>query len=253
MNSKSKVFRVVVILFVLIVFQLAAPGLIYALKGPVISEVVELVGIDERTKIEVEISPEYHDNSAYLGISARVFNTGSSICRVEGNINDTPWNGGCVWLDPGESETMEILFKRGLVGGERCFPNMHGLPGGAMDALFIDKPDSIHKLSFEVYVNALTSLRIAEIRPFGKFIHPTEMAAKKDFFPFIDQYGQYIHGEWPGKITSDLDFEESIRNEEKELSCLPEPESRNRFGSWLGGPRLEATGHFRVEKVDGQR
>ena len=72
------------------------------------------------------------------------------------------------------------------------------------------------------------------------------------FFPFIDRYGQFKHKDWPGKTHSDSDLIKAREIEEKDLAAHPGPEGWDRFGGWADGPQLEATGHFRVEKLDGK-
>ena len=68
--------------------------------------------------------------------------------------------------------------------------------------------------------------------------------------PFIDAYGQNAHLDWPEKIRSDEDL---IADLEKELPELrPAPRNWDAFGGWATGPRREATGHFRTEKIDGR-
>jgi len=74
----------------------------------------------------------------------------------------------------------------------------------------------------------------------------------KTFFPFIDQFGQFIHSDWPGKTHS---MEELVANgeaEEQDLAANPGPADRNIYGGWTAGPRLKATGFFRVEKYEGK-
>jgi len=74
------------------------------------------------------------------------------------------------------------------------------------------------------------------------------------FFPFVDRYGQFKHGDWPGKIHSDEDFAAQRRDEEAWLAANPGSPTPdvNEFGGWTGGPQLEATGFFRTEKVNGK-
>ena len=72
------------------------------------------------------------------------------------------------------------------------------------------------------------------------------------FFPFIDRYGQFMHRDWPGKIRSDADLKRAREEEERDLAAHPGPADRDKWGGWLKGPQLEATGHFRVEKIDGK-
>lgn len=70
-------------------------------------------------------------------------------------------------------------------------------------------------------------------------------------FPFIDEYGQYIHRNWPEKIIADQDFAERLAREEKDLAGHARPSNWNQYGGWAAGPQLKATGFFRVEKING--
>lgn len=76
--------------------------------------------------------------------------------------------------------------------------------------------------------------------------------SEQEFFPFIDKYGQFKHGEWKDKIHSDEDFQKQKDIEVQDLTAHPGPSDRTKFGGWKNGPQYEATGHFRVEKIDGK-
>ncbi len=70
------------------------------------------------------------------------------------------------------------------------------------------------------------------------------------FFPFIDQYGQFKHKEWPGKVHSDEDLKKNAERERVDLAAHSGPTDRSKFGGWKNGPKQKATGHFRVEKIN---
>ncbi len=74
----------------------------------------------------------------------------------------------------------------------------------------------------------------------------------KTFFPFIDEFGQYIHKDWPGKIHSLKELIANGKEEEKDIAFHVGPGDRNKYGGWTAGPKLEATGFFRVEKYKGK-
>ena len=76
--------------------------------------------------------------------------------------------------------------------------------------------------------------------------------SSKNFFPFIDQYGQFIHIDWPGKKKSDADFKNDLKKESEYLQAHPGPAGRSRFGGWADGPRQAATGSFYVKKISGK-
>lgn len=76
--------------------------------------------------------------------------------------------------------------------------------------------------------------------------------SKNEFYPFIDKFGQYKHSKWPGKIKREKEMQRVRAEEEKDLAAHPGPENFSKYGGWADGPRYEATGHFRVEKIDGK-
>ncbi len=72
------------------------------------------------------------------------------------------------------------------------------------------------------------------------------------FLPFIDEFGQYIHADWPGKVKGTNDLATHRAAEASDLTANPEPAGRDRFGGWSGGPSLPPSKHFRVEKREGR-
>ena len=219
---------------------------------PAIRDLVEISGVEDMALAEVIIPPGLQDLSAFMGVSARIANTGNSFCRVEGYINGQRWINSCVYLKPGEIKTMEILIKRLQERGTEDLPAMNGLPGGSLWHWYAVDPAKSEKVTFIVYSENGSSVRIADIRPFGEFTPPEKLTAKEDFFPFIDHLGQYKYDDWPGKINDEQEFEKNHQEEQQELSLFSGPEGHSRFGGWLNGTKLPATGHFRVEKVDGK-
>ncbi|MDZ8117699.1 beta-galactosidase [Pontiella agarivorans] len=70
--------------------------------------------------------------------------------------------------------------------------------------------------------------------------------------PLVDEFGQYTGEDWPGKIHTE---KELLENSKKEINTLANEKGmtgRSRFGGWAEGPKLEATGFFRTEKVSGK-
>ncbi len=74
----------------------------------------------------------------------------------------------------------------------------------------------------------------------------------KDFFPFIDAFGQYAHRDWPGKTHSKEDIQRQAAEEAEDLKARWGPPQRNGYGGWTGGPKLRASGFFRVDKHEGR-
>jgi len=80
-----------------------------------------------------------------------------------------------------------------------------------------------------------------------------KILAADAFFPFVDRFGQFRHDDWLGKVKSKAELLERGRGERRALeNVVPAIAASDRWGGWAAGPRLDATGHFRVEKVDGK-
>ncbi len=72
-----------------------------------------------------------------------------------------------------------------------------------------------------------------------------------EFFPFIDKFGQFKHADWKLKIHSEEQLKQAEEEEERDLAAHS-PDGWSKFGGWKNGVKLKATGHFRVEKLDGK-
>ena len=72
------------------------------------------------------------------------------------------------------------------------------------------------------------------------------------FLPFIDEFGQYLHKDWPGKTHSVAELTARIQSEEQDLKSHAKPQNWNKYGGWADGPRLKQTGFFHVQKHKGK-
>ena len=195
--------------------------------------------------------PEKLDLSPFFAISVVVANNGSSYFRMEGSINDFRRVNSEVCLQPGEVKQMEIVIPRTAEDFQKFFPGMRSYPGGTATTAAANSL-KIEKLKFKVFTKDSASFSISGIETFGNYVPPQKIAATPGFYPFIDQYGQYKHLQWSGKVKTIDDLIEADAAEDEILKALPRPFDRDRFGGWTGGPKLNATGNFRVEKLDGK-
>lgn len=124
---------------------------------------------------------------------------------------------------------------------------------GVISTLDLEKVTGIF-LSFDKSVKG-TKIGIKEISLIkgSKGVAPKWFAmSSTDFFPLIDEYGQFVHKDWPGKTGSDDDLVADLVEELKDMKINPTPKDRSRYGGWLKGEKQEARGHFYVQKVDGK-
>ena len=64
----------------------------------------------------------------------------------------------------------------------------------------------------------------------------------------IDKYGQPA-GDFQGRITSDEQLRKLAEEELEQLATEGKMTGRSQYGGWTDGPKYEATGYFRTEKV----
>jgi hypothetical protein len=193
------------------------------------------------------------DWSGYTGIAVDVYNPEADAVSVNMRVDNAGADGvkNCnqqsTSAKPGSWTTFRLRFNR---GGDNSLWGMRGLPitgptggGAVLDMakitafqIFLAKPSSEHRL-------ILNNFRL-----YGGGVNTDE----KVKLPFVDRFGQYKNGEWPGKLKSEAELVQRSRNEEAALQQSPMLAGRDRFGGWADGPKQKATGWFRTEKIDGR-
>jgi len=198
------------------------------------------------------------DMSGLAHLEARVKNVGKRMLNVHLVLENPAANRaerkGCciesVTIPAGEEQTLKVaIAARPPTGLESTFRGMRGTPGGFQNrrGRGID-PTNVVAISVYVYhPGADYEYEVSDFRAGGSPAFPLPKNPN-DLFPMIDRFGQYIHQDWPGKIHSEDDLATDRKREALELAEHPSPRGWNQYGGWLDGPKLEATGRFRVAK-----
>ena len=163
-------------------------------------------------------------------------------------------------LKPYQTRTYEMPIPADLPHPEvdTCFTGMRNTPYARLTGLYSYNADVSRIKNIRMHFRrALKGGRIIvkDIEGvYGQRVVADKALEKKheEFFPFVDKYGQFKHADWEGKTYSDDDLSKARIDEERDLEKHPGPSDRSKFGGWADGPRLEATGRFRVEKYDGK-
>lgn len=69
---------------------------------------------------------------------------------------------------------------------------------------------------------------------------------------FVDEFGQNSKVDFPIKIKSEAELKQVADTELAALATSGLMADRSHFGGWKDGPKFEATGYFRTQKVDDQ-
>jgi hypothetical protein len=200
------------------------------------------------------------DLSSFAQVVLNVKNAGSNRVTVNCRVDNPGADGtkncvtGSLTLNPGQRDTLKVLLKRasddklgGKLFGMRGYPVAAGGPGT------VDPRNITQLLLFVNRPKEAQVFEVDDIRATGSHTPPTAWVSDAaPFFPFIDSFGQYKHKDWPGKVHSLAEMQQRRAAEAKELAAQPGPKDWDKYGGWATGPRREATGFFRTEKVSGK-
>jgi len=193
-----------------------------------------------------------------LGLACDIKNRGREPVRVYGELNANLWVAGYIVVPPGHTSTLYIFLQRksfSTASADAAFQGMNGIPGGQMKLWPDAEIDATQVTSLGIFLvlpQRAAEIEVRNIRPFGSSQPPDEKALAGNFFPFVDRYGQLKQKEWPGKVHADEDLQAAVSQEASELAAHTGPEGLDLYGGWAAGPKLQATGHFRVEKYQGK-
>jgi hypothetical protein len=123
-----------------------------------------------------------------------------------------------------------------------------GMRGAPVHAGKIDTADVTQLLLFLDHPKTDCVFEIDNIRAGGR----VEILDASTFLPFIDELGQYSHKDWPGKTHTVEELAAQGRAEEEDLKAHTRPKNWTKYGGWADGPKLKATGFFRVQKHKGK-
>ena len=157
-------------------------------------------------------------------------------------------------LRPGETRELAPKLPACVVYPD--LPDLDGLKGCDSKLGERSRFDPRHVLTGSVYAKKGTCGRFAVLgmRGIGERPRLKRLPEGAEFFPCVDRFGQFAHFDWRGKVREESDIVRQRQDEERWLDAhaqSPIPDA-DRFGGWAKGPQLEATGAFRVEKVNGR-
>jgi hypothetical protein len=219
--------------------------------------VVQMTAGDQTNWPGVTFRPptETWNLSSYDFIAVDVRNAGQHPVNVSLRVDSPAQDGkesrisARVELAPDERRAIRIGLRRkvpdhlqGKLFGMRGYPAQLD-PGKGIDASKV-----VQILLFVTKQSHPQVIEFGNISAEGSYDGGVWFTADADPFPMINRFGQYMHTAWPGKTQSEQSLDEAAQREDEDLKANPGPQDWDRYGGWQGGPKLEATGHFRVQK-----
>ena len=199
---------------------------------------------------------------SYLGYT--ITNISEQVLRIDpivkGKMKNRKWVTpikGICWVNPSETLEFNNLLlpdygtKRSFYNNINLdFPNMRGFPEGISFVRSFDMR-YVEQIEIEFPSSQIEqSFILKKIRAYKPSIAPLYLRDKESFFPFIDKYGQYKHGDWPQKIKNDKQLISQIEIEDQDLNLNPISEEWSKYGGYKQDSKIKGTGHFRVMKIE---
>ncbi len=128
------------------------------------------------------------------------------------------------------------------LGGEEMMINRWTSQGGKFDMSSINKIEFFTRGIVTNKSVSVDNIRLRENLPLSANYMKN----------ITDRYGQNAQANYSIKIKSDAELQATAEAELKDLKANPGMTDRSRFGGWKDGPKLKATGNFRVEKHKGK-
>lgn len=169
--------------------------------------------------------------------------------EVSGTEKDTPWISSLMGILP--KLKTQVVFPLSYLDAQRLFvPRSPRQLKGTVSGNRLDPADIIKVvLRFGPYADPYfkPEYEIASISITDSVPQPYAPIAR----PIVDQMGQWIDKEWPGKLKDEAEL--IARNLEllEETESVKMPDDWSAYGGWKG-KRFRATGFFRTEH-DGKR
>lgn len=199
------------------------------------------------------------DLSAFSLFSLTLRNAGEGTVFITARL-DNP--GAADWANssrsqayilPGETGTLTIAYPRGWESDDspEAFEPASAKPNGWRSHWKSFDPSNVNSCRLVIRSSKpgihLQSIQAHLAWPFGKEANQSLLD-----LPHIDRYGQSIPMAWPNKVTAEEDLKRLAKEEFASLNTAKKRDSQSKFGGYLKGPQLKATGFFRTEKYEGK-
>lgn len=200
----------------------------------------------------VALTPETPwDWREFTGVAIDITNPGKSAVEFGIRADDDPHGDGNNHSKQGmgsipAGKTLTVILPYAVDPmhyGMRALPAQASglsLPSGGQNF------DPAHVVTMQVFMHqpaAPTTLILDNVR----LVHTNAPLDK-----IVDRFGQYAKADWPYKLHDEADFAARAKREQADIAAHPAPAERDKYGGWTKGPKLNATGFFRTEKVDGK-
>ena len=199
------------------------------------------------------------DISGFKLVGISLQNWGPGITTIKGRMNNgnlTSWSNHAVGFGVAPSwEKVTFGFPFPMIEsqykGSNLFQEQLAKPNGHRVHWRKFYPQDVREIILDL---TSSSGKISALlnAPILAWSNDPKLSQVLESFPYLDEFGQVRAVQWPGKATSLKDGRITMQNQFNQAVKEAEQRKLSKFGGWLEGPKLQATGRFRTQKVDDQ-
>ncbi|MCL3781114.1 hypothetical protein EMN47_12060 [Prolixibacteraceae bacterium JC049] len=203
--------------------------------------------------LQKKLNNEEGNWKGYLYCDLIIQNKSPEEIGVRAAINNKFWHDGAVFLAPEETDTLRLFLKGYKASKEitQQVRKMKSNPNGYMYHWEGMKTESIKSIDFYLIGECNhANFEVLECMLHGTLGKNAGGVSGKELFPFMDEYGQYIHTNWARKIHNEKDFE---LREKEEVAFLNKCHRKPLADEFYGYPTTHTVignGHWQTKKID---
>ena len=215
---------------------------------------LDLTATAEKAELSFVSEDEPWNLLGWTNLILEVENRSDREQYVESFFDSFNYAVGVAYIPPHTTKEVGLLFLNvdTLSLEAKQFPGVHGYPAGRVWRWSSPDPSALKKIrvSFPlIQAGDNVVLKSAVLK--NRYTLYTD-EEYQEMLPFVDKYGQGVHEDFPGKISTDEELIALDKAEDEMISADPRDPEWDQYGGWAAGPQLEATGHFRVQKYEGK-
>jgi hypothetical protein len=199
------------------------------------------------------------DISKFSYFRVDIVNKGEGLVWIEGRLDNAgaqDWMNSApseAFLMPGEQGTLGFAYPRTKAQNDapKLFDGLYGKPNGYRHHWKRFDPANVVACRLVIASTSpnlvLEDITFSMAQPYG-----AEVNAELLELPYLDRMGQVRKLDWPGKLKSEEDLKRRNAEEQRQNAENMGPAEFDKYGGWLKGPQLDATGFFRVTDYNGK-
>ena len=199
------------------------------------------------------------DLSGFKLVGVPIQNWEKGIVTIEGRLNNgnlTSWSHHAVGFAVAPSwERVTLGFPFPMIEdrfeGSELFKGQLGKPNGHRLHWRRFYPEDTREITMD-FRSSTGKVNLLVGSPFVAWPKTQPLEDSLMELPFLDELGQVRAVDWPGKTTDLQTGRKALTEEFAQASEQAKQKRLGKYGGWIDGPKLDSTGRFRTEKVDGK-